>query len=136
MIYITFNLEPLPCISIRDETLHLLIDFDILVVARPTLGFLVLALTAIPMNGAATLTVDFKNFFKAVCVPLEVFLCLLIFEPPSRWKCLDVKLTCFWQLHFGFWHLTCNFETLQFLFSSHRAEILINDRCPCLRFEF
>ena len=40
--------------------------FKILVVACPTFGFLVLALTAIPKKGAATLTAGFKKFLKAV----------------------------------------------------------------------
>ena len=66
MNYITFNLNPLPCISVSDKILPPLIDFKILVVAAPTFGFLVLALTAIPINGAATLTARFRNLFQAV----------------------------------------------------------------------
>ena len=59
-------------------------DFKILVVACPTFGFLVLALTAIPINGAATLTAGFKNLFHQVCVALKSFCNLHFFDPPSR----------------------------------------------------
>ena len=68
---ITFNLKPLPCMSVRPNILLQDIFFNILVVACPTLGFLVLALTAMPISGAATLTADFKTLFQAVCVPVE-----------------------------------------------------------------
>ena len=83
MNYITFNLKPLPWMSVKLNVLLQDILFDILVVACPTLGFLVSALTAMPINGAATLTADFKNLFQAVCVPHENFCSLLLIEPPS-----------------------------------------------------
>ena len=82
-IYITFNLSPLPCISVSDKILPPEIDFNILIAAYPTFGFLVLALTAIPINEAATLTAGFKNLFHAVCVPLKKFLSLPFIDPPS-----------------------------------------------------
>ena len=66
MNYITFNRKPLPCMSVSDNILPPEILLSILVVACPTLGFLVLALTAIPINGAATLTAGFRNLFQAV----------------------------------------------------------------------
>ena len=74
MIYITFKQSPI----LPPE-----IDFRILVVACPTLGFLVLALTAIPINGAVALIADFRIFFQAVCVPLKIFCNLLFIDPPS-----------------------------------------------------
>ena len=55
----TFNLKPQPCMSVKLKFLPSLSDFNILVVACPTFGFLVLALTAFPINGAATLTAGF-----------------------------------------------------------------------------
>ena len=57
--------------SVGDRILPPEIDFRILVVACPTFGFFVLALTAIPINGAATLIAGFKNLFQAVCVSLK-----------------------------------------------------------------
>ena len=59
------------------------IDFNILVVTCPTLGFFVFAETAIPTNGTATLTAGFKNLFQAVCVPLKTTFSLLLIEPSS-----------------------------------------------------
>ena len=72
--YITFNLNPFPLMSVKLNTFPPEIDFSILVVAAATFGFLVLAPTAIPMKGAATLTAGFTNLFQAVCVPLNIFL--------------------------------------------------------------
>ena len=46
--------------------------FSILVVARPTLGFLILPLTAMPIKCAALLTTGFENLFQADCVPLKL----------------------------------------------------------------
>ena len=45
-------------------------DFKVLVIACPILGFLVLAPTAIPINGAVGIMSGFKNLFGATCVPL------------------------------------------------------------------
>ena len=59
--------------SVNDNILPPECDFNKLVVACPTFGFLALALTAIPINGAATLTEGFKHLFQAVCVPLNNF---------------------------------------------------------------
>ena len=73
MIYITFTLNPLPCKSVRDRIYPADILFKILVVDCPTFGFLALALTAIPINGAVALTAGFRNFFQAVCVLLNFF---------------------------------------------------------------
>ena len=56
---ITFNLKPRPCISVRLKILPPEIDFKILLVACPTAGFLDLALTAIPINGAVALIAGF-----------------------------------------------------------------------------
>ena len=86
MIYITFNLNPRPCMSVKLNIFPPDIDFKILVVAAPTLLFLVLALTAIPIKGAATLTAGFKNFenlSQAVFVPQKIDFSLLLIEPPS-----------------------------------------------------
>ena len=49
----------------NDKILPPDIVLRILVVAAPTFGFLVLALTALPKNGDATLTTGFKNLFHA-----------------------------------------------------------------------
>ena len=63
MIYINFKRCPCPCMSVSDTNLPPENDFRILVVARPTLGFLVLALTALPINGAVALIAGFRNSF-------------------------------------------------------------------------
>ena len=73
MIYLTFNLNPLPCMSVRLIISPPEMEFNILVVAAATFGFFVLAPTAIPINGAATLTAGFRNFFQAVWDPLKLF---------------------------------------------------------------
>ena len=59
--------------SLKIENLPLDIDFKIFVVACPTFGFLVLAPTAMPINGAATLTAGFQKLFQVVCDPLKFF---------------------------------------------------------------
>ena len=74
MIYITFNLNPFRCMPLRLNILPPGIDFKILVVAAATWGFLVSAPTAIPVNGAATLTAGFKDLLQAVWVSLQNFL--------------------------------------------------------------
>ena len=40
MNYITFNLNPMPCMSVKLKNLPPVNDFDILVVAAPTLALL------------------------------------------------------------------------------------------------
>ena len=59
----TFNLRPLPCMSVKLKILPPDILFRILVVACPTFGFFVFAETAIPINGAVALIAGFKNLF-------------------------------------------------------------------------
>ena len=67
MIYITRNLRPAPeSISVSDKILPPVNDFNILVVAAPTLTFLFFAPTAIPITGASVFIVGFKNFDHAV----------------------------------------------------------------------
>ena len=66
MIYITFNLNPLPCISVRLRILTPVNDFNIFVVAAPTLAFLFFAPTAIPITGASVLIVGLRNLDHAV----------------------------------------------------------------------
>ena len=61
------------------------IDLNLLVVACPTLGFFVFAETAIPINGAPTLTAGFKNLFQAVSVPLKKFCSLLLIDPSQAY---------------------------------------------------
>ena len=68
--------------SVKLNILPPKLDFSILVVAAATLGFLVLAPTVIPINGAATLTTGFKKLFQAVWVPPETFCSLLLIDPP------------------------------------------------------
>ena len=57
--------------------------FKVFVAAAPTLGFFVLALTAIPIKGADALIAGFRNLFQEVCVPLKIFYSLLLIDPPS-----------------------------------------------------
>ena len=82
--YIAFSLRPAPdCMSVKLKILPPEIDFNILVVAAATFGFLVLAPTAIPINGAVALIAGLRNLFPAVFVPLKIFYSLLLIEPPS-----------------------------------------------------
>ena len=66
MIYVTFKRSPFPCMSVRLNILPPDILFNILVVAAPTLGFLVFAETAIPINEPATLNAGFKSCLRAL----------------------------------------------------------------------
>ena len=86
MIYRTRTRKPCPWRSVRDDFLPPDI-LKILVVAGPTFGFLVLLLTAIPLNGAATLKAGFKNLFQAPCFSLKNFCSLLFIDPPSSGNC-------------------------------------------------
>ena len=72
--YITFNLNPLPCISVSDKILPPDILFKIFVVACPTFGFLVFAETAMPINGAVALIAGFKNFVPSCLCSLKYFI--------------------------------------------------------------
>ena len=83
MFYITFILNPRPCLSVSDKSSPPEIDFNVLKVAAPNLGFLVLALTAIPKNGTDALIAGLRILFQAVCVHLKFFCNLLLIEPPS-----------------------------------------------------
>ena len=65
MIYITFNLNPLPRMSVRLNILPPVNDFNLLVAAASTLAFLLFAPTAIPITGASVFIVGFKNFDHA-----------------------------------------------------------------------
>ena len=84
MNYITFDLKPCPCMSVKLKILPPDKLFRIFVVAYPTLGFLVLAETAIPINGAATLTAGFRNLFHAAWLPLNVFFIVFLKPAPSN----------------------------------------------------
>ena len=66
MNYITFNLNPLPCISVSDKIFPPVNDFNIFVVAAPTFAFLLFAPTAIPITGASVFIVGYKNLLQAV----------------------------------------------------------------------
>ena len=84
MNYITLNLNPLPCMSVKLKILPPDILLRILVVACPTFGFLVLAVTAIPINGAVALIEGLRNLFQAVCVPLKIDFYLYLKPAPSN----------------------------------------------------
>ena len=73
MVYKTFNPYPLPWRSAKLSILPPDLRFKIFVVACTTLGFSVLALTTIPINGAATLKAGSKNLFQTGCVPQKIF---------------------------------------------------------------
>ena len=68
--------------SVKLKILPPLMLFNIFVVAAATFGFLVLAPTAIPINGADALIAGFRNLFQAVCVPLKIDFNLFLIEPP------------------------------------------------------
>ena len=66
MFYITRNLNPFPCMSVKLNFLPPVNDFKILVVAAPTLAFLHFAPTAIPITGASVLIVGLRKLNYAV----------------------------------------------------------------------
>ena len=80
MIYITFKLNPRPCMSVWLRIFSLDILCNILVVAAPTIGFLDFAPTAIPITGAIVLIVEFQNLFQAVLDPLNII--FIVFLQP------------------------------------------------------
>ena len=59
--------------------------FEILVVACPTLGFFVFALKAIPINGAVAISAGIRHFFRAVCVPLKIFVVYFLLIHPRAY---------------------------------------------------
>ena len=67
--YITFNLNPFPLMSVKLNILPPLIFFKILVVAAAIFGFLVLAPTAIPINGAVALIAGLECCSKQFVYP-------------------------------------------------------------------
>ena len=99
MIYITFNLNPCPCISVSDTISPHEIDFKLLVVACPTFGFLVLALPVIPTIGAVSLIAGFGNLFQAVSVPLKIF-CSFFYRSTLKHILMRRKCNDFWTCTF------------------------------------
>ena len=73
MIHKTRKRKPFLCTFVSDNIFPPLIDLKMLVLAYPTVRFLLLAATAIRMSGAATITAGFKNLFQVVCFPSESF---------------------------------------------------------------
>ena len=67
--------------SVRLNNLPPVNDFNIFVVAAPTLAFLLFAPTAIPITGTSVFIVGFKNLFYAVWVPLNNF--FIVFLNPA-----------------------------------------------------
>ena len=109
-------------------------DFNIIFVIWADWGFFVFAATAADISGVAIFKPGFRNFFYAVSVPLKIFCSLIFIEPPSSWNCLGVEVICFWHLHLGLWQISVNFNTVQFSFKSHQADLLKTYRCPCVHF--
>ena len=62
--------------SVRLNILPPVNDFNIFVVAAPTLAFLLFAPTAIPISGGSVFIDGFKNLFHAVWLPLNIFFSL------------------------------------------------------------
>ena len=88
-----------------------------------------------------------QNRLKSVVLPfLNLVLETYSMQFVSHWKIFEPyflsihlqgeNVICFWQLQFGLWHTSCNFNTVQSLFKSQQALLLIADRCPCLQFPF
>ena len=61
--------------SVKQNNFPLEIDFEIFVVVWATYAISVLVPTAIPMNGAATLTVGFGKIFQADFDALKELFC-------------------------------------------------------------
>ena len=67
MVYITRNLRPAPeCMSVSDKILPPLMLFKKSLVTLPISGFLVLALTSIPIYGLAIFRAGFNYLFQVV----------------------------------------------------------------------
>ena len=127
----------MPWRSVNDNILPPVNYFNILAVAAPTCLFLVFAPTAIPITGAKVLTAGFKNLFQAVWDPIKIFFFILFLKPaPSNRNWIGLKVICFWQLHLGSRHISCNFKTVQFLFKSHYAEFDIAYLCQWVHLAF
>ena len=122
--------------SVRLKVLLLEIDFKIIVVACPTFGFFVLALTAISINGAVALIEGLRNIFQAVCVHLKIFCSLLLNDLPSRINWCGVNVIIFRQLCLELGHLSCSFNTSPFEFKSHQFDFAICEQCLFLHFPF
>ena len=122
MIYITFSLNPRPCISVSDEILPPVIDFKILFVTWADWGFFVFAATVANISGVTNFTPGLKKLSQAFFVPLKIFCSLLFIDPPSSTYWWGVKIMIFWQLYLGLGHLSWSFIILPLLFKSHHAE--------------
>ena len=136
MTFITFNLNSLPCMSVKLNILPPVNVFNWLLVIWDDWGFFVFAATPAEIIGVAIFNAGFKNLFHAVSDPLNIFFIVFLKPEPSSWSWFGLKVICFWHLHLGLWHISCNFKTVQFLFKSHHAELLIADRCPCVHLAF
>ena len=66
MIYITFNLNPRPCISVRLNIFPPVNDFIILLVISADWEFFLFAATPAEIIGVAVFNAGFKNLFQAV----------------------------------------------------------------------
>ena len=108
--------------------------YKLFVVAWANWGSLVLALMAIPTAGAIVFTAGVRDLSQTVWFPLKIVAPLFRNPVLSNWKCLGVTVTCFWQLHSMFGHLSWSFKVILLQFKSHHAAFDIVLQCPCLHF--
>ena len=73
MSYITFNLKPRPCISVKLKILPPVNDFKILFVIWADWGLFVFAATAAEINGVAIFNHGWIKLSQAFFVPLKFF---------------------------------------------------------------
>ena len=118
--------------SLSDRILPPEIDFKIFVVAAPIFGYLVLALTAIPIYGLAIFNAGFRNLFQAVCVPLIFLFQFTFYRTTFELNLFRSESNLFLTFTLRITaHIVC-FDNIIIFVKSHQAEILIADRCPCV----
>ena len=75
-------MKSFPCMPVKLKIVSPLFDLEILIVACPTLGFLLLAATAIPINAVVTIKTVLRNIFHAFSVHSKLF--FILFSSPLR----------------------------------------------------
>ena len=94
---------------------------------------IIFSATPAEMIGLGIFNPGLVKLIRIFSVPLNIFFIVFLKPLPSIWNCFGLEVICFWQLHVGLCHISCNFKTVQFLFKPHHAELHIADRHPCLQ---
>ena len=120
-IYMFFNRRLWPYVWVSDEVLPFDIDFEEVVVAWSTCGFLLFAPTARPITGVNVFTAGFRNLFHAVWVPLQNWAIWYLKPLPSIMNCLAENVNCFWHWHLRVRHISNSLRLLPLLLKPHHA---------------